>query len=424
MSTQETNLAVANAADKGFMPALKQFCRMDGVLSLCNLRPETGEEGTAELIAITVFGRGNYVYVTDRNAVYLVTSNVVENVTLCNFLCRLQGSYCSMALYSNGATTPCVLVGTTRGLYAYPLLSKQVYSSLTAEAGHVIAHVETVSSLIIYSREIKDQGNTNSTLPFLCPGKNNLKASLKLKLAEKNNFTPHAQENQYMSSSQERKSQRGAPEPSTKHYELVISRWDTGNRLRYLAIIDDCIVSNGQFTAHEQDGVLIITAFALNTGSPVIYSYSEADKLIKNYPPSYDTERLMACSFNSIGATSQIVSAMDLIYVSCNHSLYVCNVCTEKLVQIPCENILQMTLTPSNNVLIMVNRGLYLACYNYSTESITIHKLYDFAASIKPNRIAINGPFIMCCGCLVKGSSDGRRVNTCIPVTMSLAGSD
>lgn len=89
-----------------------------------------------------------------------------------------------------------------------------------------------------------------------------------------------------------------------------------------------------------------------------------------------------------------------------------------------CENILQMTLTPSNNVLIMVNRGLYLACYNYSTESITIHKLYDFAASIKPNRIAINGPFIMCCGCLVKGSSDGRRVNTCIPVTMSLAGSD
>lgn len=397
---------------------------MDGVLSLCNLQSETGEEGTAELMGLTIFGRGNYIYVTDRNAVYLVTSNIVENVTFCSFLCRLQGSYCSMALYSNSTATPCVLVGTTKGLYAYPLLSKQVYSSLTAEAGHVIAHVETVSNLIVYSREIKDQGNANPTLPFLCPGKNNLKASLKLKLAEKNNFTSHTQENQYMSLSQEHKSQRSSPESSTKYYELVIAKWDTGNKLRYLAIIDDCIVSNGQFTTHEQEGVLIITAFALNIGSPVIYSYNEADKLTKNYPPSYDTERLMTCSFSSIGTASQIVSTTDLIYISCNHSLYVYNVCTEKLVQIPCENILQMTLTPSNNVLIMVNRSLYLACYNYSTESITIHKLYDFAVSIKPNRIAINGPFIMCCGCLVKSSSDGRSVNKRIPVTMSLAGSD
>lgn len=122
------------------------------------------------------------------------------------------------------APQPRVCLSAQPGALCIPLLSKQVYSSLTAEAGHVIAHVETVSSLIIYSREIKDQGNTNSTLPFLCPGKNNLKASLKLKLAEKNNFTPHAQENQYMSSSQERKSQRGARShpPNTMNWSFQV----------------------------------------------------------------------------------------------------------------------------------------------------------------------------------------------------------
>lgn len=395
---------------------------MDEALNLCNLRPEVSEEGTREVIAITVLGKGSYIYITDRNAVYLVVSNPIENTTICNFLCHLQGSYCSMALYSNITATPYVLIGTTKGLYAYPLLSKQMHSSLTAESGRAIARVEMVSGLIVYSREITDQGNASPTLPFLLPGKNNLKAAFKL--AEKNKLTSHVQENQYWDPGQSHKPQRGGSEPPVKYYELVIARWDAGNKLRYLSVIDDCVVSNGQFTVSEQEGALIITAFALNSGSPVIYSYDETGKPTKNFPPSYDMERLMACSFNSIGAASLILSTMDLIYISCGHSLYVYNTYTERLAQIPCEGISQMSLTPSNNILIMVNRGLYLACYDYSTESITVHRLYDFAASVKPNSVVINGPFIMCCGCLLKNSPDTNIVYRSIPITMCFAGLD
>lgn len=400
---------------------------MEGGLNLCNLQSETCKDGTREIIAIAVFNRGSYVYITDRNDVYLVSSNLTENIATCNFLCQLQGSYCSMTLYSNSAAAPYVLIGTTKGLCAYPLLPRQVYSSLTAETNHIIANIEAVAGLIIYSRDIRSQGNENSNVPFLCSGKNNIKASLKL--AEKNKFTLDAQENQYLGSGQDRRSRRDSSGLSNRYYEVVISKWDS-NRLRYLAVIDGCVVSNGQFTVRDQDGVLVITAFALNIGAPVIYSYSEEGKPVRNFPPSYDAERLLSYSFNSIGIANLIVSTIELVYISCSHSLYVYNVYTEKLVQIPCENILQMTLTPSNNVMIMVNHGLYLACYNQNTESVTIHKLYDFGASVKPNKVAISGQSIMCCGCLMKNNpniNQSRNIyalHRYIPVTMRLVGSD